>query len=140
MLLNSFLSASCLWVTTLAAPLKGNTMRQNVISHPVFAEEFPDPCVISNGGKYYAFATNRNGVNVQAAQSLDFKNWTHMKNYDALPSPGSWVNGMKDNSGNATGSPDKLGLKGDTKNHSVWAPDVVKIVSPLLLRVYFSAA
>ena len=57
--------------------------------NPVIDRDFPDPGVVQAGGNYYAFATNGNGRNVQAARSTDLVNWTALP--DALPNLPSWA-------------------------------------------------
>ena len=57
--------------------------------NPVIDGNFPDPGVVQVGGSYYAFATNGNGRNVQAARSSDLVTWTPLP--DALPTLPSWA-------------------------------------------------
>ncbi len=70
-------------------------------------QDFPDPCIIRTKSGWHVFATNAvvngNRVNIQAAHSRDFRNWTYLYGYDALPSLPAWV---------------------DDDSLDVWAPDV----------------
>jgi hypothetical protein len=58
-------------------------------TNPAIGNNFPDPGAISAGGTCYAFATNGNGRNVQAARSTDLVHWTTLP--DALPALPSWA-------------------------------------------------
>jgi hypothetical protein len=74
----------------------------------VLDTDFPDPCIIETNGRYYAFATGGNGVNIQIASSPDFNSWSLMSGVDALPGPfPSWV----------------------ASAPATWAPDVNQLVS-----------
>jgi GH43 family beta-xylosidase len=57
--------------------------------NPVIDGNFPDPGAVFVDGTYYAFATNGNGRNVQAARSTDLVHWTTLP--DALPALSSWA-------------------------------------------------
>lgn len=63
------------------------------IENPVLNHDFPDPTVISVGGKYYGYATNSvvNGkyAHIQLATSTDLQHWTGAG--DALPNGASWA-------------------------------------------------
>ena len=72
---------------------------------PVIDANFPDPVWIENDCKFYAFSTNNAGHHVPMATSSDFKLWSIVRDYDALPMVGEWSTGV-----------------------NVWAPDVVKLV------------
>ncbi|KAL5357563.1 glycosyl hydrolase [Aspergillus floccosus] len=71
-------------------------------------DNFPDPGLIHINGTWIAYGTNakKNDTNVAhipVATSMDFTNWTRIKDYDAMPTLGGW----------------------ETKiNH--WAPDVIQ--------------
>ena len=71
---------------------------------------FADPCLISETGISYAFATNKfkepqpGQIHIQLATSADFENWT-LSNKDVLPTVGGWSTG-----------------------EFVWAPSVAKLV------------
>jgi|SRR5437867_4386692 len=58
-------------------------------TNPVLNRDFPDPGAVYANGFYYAFATNGNRQNVQAARSNDLAHWTALP--DALPNLPSWV-------------------------------------------------
>src|SRR5438552_7083130 len=60
-----------------------------VFTNPVINRDFPDPGAVYAGGSYYAFATNGNAQNVQAARSADLAHWTALP--DALPNLPSWA-------------------------------------------------
>ncbi|SDD33944.1 family 43 glycosylhydrolase [Niabella drilacis] len=59
---------------------------------PAIATDFPDPTVITAGGKYYAYATNSGPaakfMNIQVAVSDNLKDWRIIG--DALPEKPSW--------------------------------------------------
>jgi beta-xylosidase len=56
----------------------------------VYDGDFPDPCLIGYRGRYYAYATNRMGVNVQVMTAADpMGPWEHLG--DALPRLPSWA-------------------------------------------------
>lgn len=89
-------------------------MTFKTVAGPVITQNFPDPSIIEVNGTYYAFATNNKGekdsmIHIQVATSTDFKKWA-VTGEDALPTVGAWSVG-----------------------HRVWAPDVVQLVSSLLL-------
>lgn len=76
---------------------------------PALAENFPDPCLVSTGGWWFAFATSDKGRNIQVATSPSFMShsWSLLQDIDVLPDPGSWA-----------------------KNEQhIWAPDVFQLVS-----------
>lgn len=52
--------------------------------------DFPDPGALVVGGRVYAYATNRPGINVQLATSTDMTTWT-VSDQDALPQLPSWA-------------------------------------------------
>lgn len=80
---------------------------------PVIASNFPDPAYIEVGGKYFAFSTNSDGLNVPIATSSDFTTWT-VTHQDALPDLPDWTDGV------------------------VWAPHVVSVDHGFVL--YYSAS
>jgi beta-xylosidase len=82
--------------------------------NPVFAEDFPDPFVLRDGDRYYAFATNAAGKNVRVATSNDLASWSELP--DALPVLPAWARA------NAS---------------LTWAPSVLKRGSSFVL--YFTA-
>jgi hypothetical protein len=92
---------------------------------------FPDPSIIKVNGTWYAFATHTRGgtgPKIQVAQSINFEDWSVVKNadgsqFDALPVLPAWVR---------------------MANYLTWAPDVSQLVgllypqmSPCLLTVAF---
>jgi beta-xylosidase len=58
-------------------------------TNPVIASDFPDPFILRQGARYYAFATNAGGSNIQSATSTDLATWTVLP--DALPSLPAWA-------------------------------------------------
>lgn len=58
-------------------------------TNPVFAQDFPDPFVLRDGDRYYAFATNSAGSNVRVVTSADLATWTELP--DALPVLPAWA-------------------------------------------------
>ncbi|RJE25012.1 Glycosyl hydrolases family 43 [Aspergillus sclerotialis] len=79
----------------------------NKENSPILAlDNFPDPGLLHFNGTWLAYGTNTkrndpNTTHVQVATSQDFKNWTKLDGYDAMPTLGGWESGV---------------------NH--WAPDV----------------
>jgi arabinan endo-1,5-alpha-L-arabinosidase len=58
-------------------------------TNPVLDRDFPDPDVLKVGADYYAYATNANGANIQAAKSTDLVHWDVLAN--ALPKLPTWA-------------------------------------------------
>ena len=44
--------------------------------NPVYGKDFPDPFVLAEGGKYYAYATQTRGTGFQLMESPDLVHWT----------------------------------------------------------------
>lgn len=107
-------AASVVPPATLAAPPVETP--EGTFTNPVMDSDFPDPDVLLAGDTYYAYATNGNGLNIQAARSTDLVNWTRLP--DALPSRPAW----------AVGS---FGW--------VWAPEVFALPGSQGYRMYFVA-
>ena len=64
-------------------------------ANPVLDADFPDPAVLRAGdGFYYAYATQGNGTNIQAARSRDLVHWERLG--DALPLKPSWASRTQD--------------------------------------------
>jgi beta-xylosidase len=59
-------------------------------SSPVYSGDFPDPFVMRVGDRYFAYATNAGGANVQVMTSSDLVGWEHLG--DALPRLPGWAN------------------------------------------------
>ena len=74
---------------------------------PVLSD-FPDPSIILVGDTWWAFGTEGKGKHIQVASSTDFNTWTPFDG-DALPDVGAW------------------GVPGESP--SIWAPDVLQLVS-----------
>ncbi|WP_308798277.1 glycoside hydrolase family 43 protein [Agromyces silvae] len=81
---------------------------------PVIDRDFPDPDVLSADGRYWLYATNGNGRNVQAAVSDDLQEWELLAE-DPLPDLPNWV------------------IPGKT-----WAPEVTEIADGQYV-MYFTA-
>ncbi|MHA0036483.1 glycoside hydrolase family 43 protein [Deinococcus sp. PESE-13] len=81
-------------------------------TNPVLDANFPDPFILKDGGRYYAYATNGNKGNVPYAVSRDLVSWETRG--DALPRLPVWA---------------QTGL--------TWAPEVVKLRGNYVL--YFTA-
>ena len=58
-------------------------------TNPVLDQDFPDPDVLKLDDVYYAYATNANDVNIQAARSTDLVHWEVLE--DALPNLPDWA-------------------------------------------------
>lgn len=102
-----------------AAPVK-QVAPYNGLLHVVLDRDFPDPTVISYGGKYYAYATQAPGadgrmINIQVAWSTDHEHWTYAG--DALPQKPSWA----------------------SNTQSFWAPDVFFDAKLKKFVMFFSA-
>nr|WP_220476124.1 glycoside hydrolase family 43 protein [Microcella alkalica] len=81
---------------------------------PAIARDFPDPDVLRDGDRYFAYATNANLRNVQVAISDDLEQW-ELQSEDALPELPTWV------------------IPGKT-----WAPEVTSF-APGEYTMYFTA-
>jgi hypothetical protein len=84
--------------------------------NPLISFNFPDPSILQDSdGTWYAFATNGNNHNVQAASASSPSGpWSVLDNAYPLPTPGAWSNGQ-----------------------NFWAPDIRKIGSKYVL--YYTA-
>ncbi|MBN2046994.1 MAG: family 43 glycosylhydrolase [Anaerolineaceae bacterium] len=102
-LLLTFMLAACA-VPTEAAPTvttavaaeeteilleEENEMEETTFTNPVLDQDFPDPDVLRVGDIYYAYATNTNGINIQAAKSTDLVHWDVLG--DMLPKLPDWA-------------------------------------------------
>ena len=58
-------------------------------TNPVLDQDFPDPDVLKLAGGYYAYATNSNEVNIQAARSADLIHWDVLG--EVLPELPAWA-------------------------------------------------
>ena len=65
------------------------TPTTTTFTNPVLDQDFPDPDVLQVDGEYYAYATNGNDDNIQAAQSDDLVHWNVLE--DALPALPAWA-------------------------------------------------
>lgn len=57
--------------------------------NPVLDHDFPDPDILQLEGEYYAYATNSDGIHVQAAYSTDLINWDYLG--EAFPTLPAWA-------------------------------------------------
>src|SRR5690349_16584 len=73
-------------------------------TNPVLTRDFPDPFVLKAGDRYYAYATNGAGKNIQRATSPDLVHWSVQG--DAMPALPSWA---------------QIG------GNFVWAPEVIPV-------------
>lgn len=80
-------------VATLLAPPSDATLSAPRVESPmleaVIDRDFPDPSLLAIDGRYFAYATNANGANVQAATSSDLRDWNALP--DALPELPAWA-------------------------------------------------
>jgi len=112
--LKTAVAALALW--TAGAPAASN----DPAFVPVFKENFPDPFVLLQGGRFIAYSTN-DGPNVPVAMSSDLAHWTFVtdpatgRKRDALPRLGSWA-----------------------KPGFTWAPEVLQLGDRYLL--YYTAS
>lgn len=81
---------------------------------PAAWRDAPDPSVLLVAGRYVAYTTNANGLNIQVLTSLDLVHWTVAG--EGLPARGAWAS-------NAPGM--------------VWAPDVLETGRTFVL--YYTA-
>jgi beta-xylosidase len=88
---------------------------------PVLRADFPDPFILEHEGRYFAYATNTAGANVQMASSTDLVTWQFLRNesepgrlHDAMPALPSWA-----------------------KPGFTWAPEVLRTPGGFVL--YFTA-
>jgi len=117
MKLRAFLKVAGVTATLLSASV---TAASDPAFVPVFRENFPDPFVLLQGGRFIAYSTN-DGPNVPVATSTDLVHWSFAadpatgKQRDALPRPGSWA-----------------------KTGFTWAPEVLPLGGKYLL--YYTAS
>jgi arabinan endo-1,5-alpha-L-arabinosidase len=90
------------------------TLAPDTFRNPVLNQDFPDPDVLEINGTYYAYATNSNGINIQAAQSDDLVTWEYVG--EVLPDHPAWA---------------------DPDFGWMWAPDVSAVGDGYLM--YFTA-
>jgi arabinan endo-1,5-alpha-L-arabinosidase len=81
-----FLLSACAPEST---PLPSPTPAPDTFTNPVLDQDFPDPDVLKVGDVYYAYATNSNDINIQAARSPDLVHWDVLE--DALPELPGWA-------------------------------------------------
>ena len=70
--------------TVAAEEAPAGTFRNPVLDH-----DFPDPDVLQLEGEFYAYATNSDGVHVQAAHSTDLINWEYLG--EVFPTLPAWA-------------------------------------------------
>lgn len=64
-------------------------MAAQLSSAPVYSGDFADPFVLRVDDRYYAYATNAGGINVEVVTSSNLASWERLG--DALPSLPSWA-------------------------------------------------
>ena len=57
--------------------------------NPVLDHDFPDPDVLQVDGEYYAYATNSEGIHVQAVRSTDLIQWEYLG--EVFPTLPAWA-------------------------------------------------
>jgi len=72
-------------LTACVAPFRSSA----TFTNPVLDQDFPDPDVLKVDDVYYAYATNGNNINIQAARSNDLVHWDVLG--DALPELPAWA-------------------------------------------------
>ncbi|HJR78703.1 MAG TPA: glycoside hydrolase family 43 protein [Anaerolineales bacterium] len=72
-----------------SVPFPTPTSTPTTFTNPVLDQDFPDPDVLQVGDMYYAYATNANDINIQAARSTDLVHWDVLE--DALPELPAWA-------------------------------------------------
>ena len=72
-----------------SSPTSSSTITPATFTNPVLDLDFPDPDVLKVGDTYYAYATNGNDANIQAAESTDLIHWDVLPN--ALPTLPAWA-------------------------------------------------
>ena len=98
------------------------------VAGPKISTDFPDPCIVKANNKWYSFSTatfvNNQTVNIQVAESNDFITWHIVTNadginYNALPTPGAWVEPTAPNT---------------------WAPDINQLSDGTYIMYYAGAS
>lgn len=100
----------------LDRPLKGRaqtTERDVSTATPEINMDFPDPALIQVGSTWYSFATNSNGMHIQAASA------------PAVDGPWTWID------------TDVLPFGGWTTGNNTWAPDVRQVADGTFV-LYFA--
>lgn len=82
----SFIISAC---ASAATPSPTLVPTPATFTNPVLDQDFPDPDVLDDGEVYYAYATNANDINIQAAQSTDLVHWEVLG--EALPELPDWA-------------------------------------------------
>lgn len=85
------LLSSCVAAPMLEAsgPSPTAILTPATFTNPVLDQDFPDPDVLDTGDAYYAYATNSNDINIQAARSTDLVHWEVLG--EVLPELPSWA-------------------------------------------------
>ena len=89
MLFRYGLALALLAISSQAVLPQTATLEPDTFRNPVLNQDFPDPDGLQVEDTYYAYATNSDGVNIQAAQSTDLVTWELVG--DALPSLPDWA-------------------------------------------------
>jgi beta-xylosidase len=75
--------------TSVSTPTPSQPLSPDTFTNPVLDQDFPDPDNLQVGDVYYAYATNGNNINIQAARSTDLVHWEVLG--DALPELPDWA-------------------------------------------------
>jgi beta-xylosidase len=75
--------------TPASAPPLSPVPTPSTFTNPILDRDFPDPDTLKVGESYYAYATNADDVNIQAARSQDLVHWEYLG--EALPSLPAWA-------------------------------------------------
>jgi beta-xylosidase len=82
--------AGCWTVTARSSPAPTTaTLQSDRVAGAVYTGDFPDPSVLVVDGRYYAYATQSGGTNIQVVSSTDLTGWTPAA--DALPTLPTWA-------------------------------------------------
>jgi beta-xylosidase len=98
-------------LTSPPASMPSESVAAGMFTNPVLDADFPDPFILADGGRYYAYATTDVAQNLQLARSDDLVHWEILD--DPLPKLPTWSSG-------------------DT-----WAPEVLKTSAGYVL--YYTA-
>src|SRR6266508_223703 len=69
--------------------LTATVQDEDVFQNTVLRQDFPDPFILQQGNRYYAYATNSSGKNISLASSTDLVHWDLLG--DAMPALPKWA-------------------------------------------------
>jgi hypothetical protein len=90
------------------ALILGSTPSYALPASPAYNADFPDPFIMTDGGKYWAYSTGTNILNLRVMSSPDLVNWTNP--VEPLPVQPRWA-----------------------RSGSTWAPSVIHIGNSYLM-------